>query len=97
MNKDQKMNTQAPAVSLSCNVAEGVWADGISMQIETFSAACACSNMMWFGLYATNAWCTKSSYFQFTTSNTVYSLPEQTAKAADAMQPVALLQMHAGV
>ena len=36
---------------------------------------------------------------QFTTNNTLYSLPQQTAKAADAMQPVALLQkcMYLGI
>jgi len=34
----------------------------------------------------------------FMTSNTLYSLPQQTAKAANALQPVALLQkcIHLG-
>jgi len=68
MNIDQNRNAHAPAVLLSCNAADGIWADGVWLQVGIYSAGNACSDMIWFWLYVIKIWCTKTSQTHYTHS-----------------------------
>ena len=90
-SSNQTKNAQAAAVLLNRNAADGIWADARRAQVETYCAGNASSNMICLWLDVISTWCTNTSHIHHThssQSNTLCSVPQQTAKAADAINPL---------